>query len=176
VRQAKKAGLPVYAETTPHHLFLDERAYASLHGKAVVNPPLRSEENRLALWDAVRDGTIDTIGSDHAPHLESEKALPYGQCPSGMPGVETTLPLLLTAFHDGLISLERIISLTSERPREIFGLSPNDDKVLVDMDLVKTVNAKNLKTKCGWSSFAGMALRGWPKYVVMRDQFFDLSV
>ena len=176
IRQAKKAGLPVFAETTPHHLFLNETAYASLQGKAVVNPPLRTEENRQALWDAVRDGTIDTIGSDHAPHLETEKSLPYGQCPSGMPGIETTLPLLLTAYHDGLISLERIIALTSARPREIFGLAPNEDKVLVDLELVKTVVAKELKTKCGWSSFAGMALRGWPKYVVLKDQLFDLSL
>jgi dihydroorotase len=174
VRRAKKAGLPVFAETTPHHLFLNETAYASLHGKAVVNPPLRTEENRQALWDAVRDGTIDTIGSDHAPHQLSEKELPYGQCPSGMPGIETTLPLLLTAYHDGLISLERIVSLTHDRPRDIFGLSPNEDKVLVDLNALKTVNEKELKTKCGWSSFAGMALRGWPKYVILRDRFFEL--
>jgi dihydroorotase len=175
VRQAKKEGLPVFAETTPHHLFFNETAYARLQGKAVVNPPLRSEENRLALWEALRDGTIDTVGSDHAPHLESEKALPYGQCPSGMPGIETTLPLLLTAQQDGLISLERILSLTSAKPREIFGLPDNEDKVLVDLEQVRKVEASQLKTKCGWSSFAGMALRGWPRYVVLRGGVFDLS-
>jgi dihydroorotase len=174
VRRAKKAGLPVFAETTPHHLFLNETAYATLQGRAVVNPPLRTEENRQALWDAVRDGTIDTIGSDHAPHQMSEKALPYGQCPSGMPGIETTLPLLLTAYHDGLLSLERIVSLTHDRPRDIFGLSPNEDRVLVDLNAIKMVDEKDLKTKCGWSSFAGMVLRGWPKYVILRDQLFEL--
>ncbi len=175
IRAAKAAGLPVYAETTPHHLFLDDRAYADLQGKAVVNPPLRNQQQHDALWQAIQDGTIDTIGSDHAPHLENEKAASYGSCPSGMPGIETTLPLLLTAHHQGLISLERILQLTCLRPREIFGLMPNEDWVLVDLAQTKIVHNRALKTKCQWSAFAGRALTGWPKYTILQGQIFDFS-
>ena len=91
IEQAKQEGLPVFAEITPHHLFLDDALYSELKGKAVVNPPLRSKSYHQALLDAVNNGVIDTIGSDHAPHTENEKSKPYGECPSGMPGIETTL-------------------------------------------------------------------------------------
>jgi dihydroorotase len=175
IAQAKQAGLPVFAETTPHHLFLDERSYAHLHGKAVVNPPLRDAKHHAALWNAINTGVIDTIGSDHAPHTEHEKFQPYGACPSGMPGIETTLALLLNAYHKGLISLEKIVALTYDRPREIFGLPHNDDIVLVDLQKVKTIDNSQLKTKCGWSAFEGQELRGWPRYVILNEQFFDLA-
>lgn len=175
VKQAKIAGLPVYAETTPHHLFLNDQAYAHLAGHAVVNPPLRADSHQPFLFEAIRDGIIDTIGSDHAPHLPKEKARPYGQCPSGMPGIETTLPLLLTAHRQGLISLEKIISLTHTRARDIFGLPEHDDIVLVDMNAEQTVHGNQLKTKCGWSAFEGQTLRGWPKHVVLNQQYYDLS-
>ncbi len=175
IAQAKKEGLSVYAETTPHHLFLNDSLYPELKGKAVVNPPLRSKTHHQALLNAINNGVIDTIGSDHAPHTENEKAKPYGECPSGMPGIETTLPLLLNAYHQGLISLERIISLTSTRPREIFNLEKNDDIVLVDLEKAMEVVNSNLKTKCGWSSYAGRILRGWPVYVILKDYCFDLN-
>ena len=133
IKKAKKAGLTVYAETTPHHLFLNDTAYRTLQGRAVVNPPLRHSNQQAALFEAINNNIIDTIGSDHAPHTLAEKEKPYGECPSGMPGIETTLPLLLNAYHQGLISLEKIISLTETRPREIFNLKKNDDIVLVDL-------------------------------------------
>ncbi|OGT38793.1 MAG: dihydroorotase [Gammaproteobacteria bacterium RIFCSPHIGHO2_12_FULL_37_14] len=174
IKSAKVEGLPVYAETTPHHLFLHEGAYADLQGKAVVNPPLRNSEQHIALWEAIHDGTIDTIGSDHAPHLESEKERPYGECPSGMPGIETTLPLLLTAYHAGKLSLNRIVELTCTRAREIFKLTPNDDYVLVDLYQTKIITNAELQTKCKWSAFAGRALTGWPVYTIIDGQVFDL--
>jgi dihydroorotase len=176
IKQAKKANLPVYAETTPHHLFLDDRCYPHLQGRAVVNPPLRASFHHDALFAAIREGTIDTIGSDHAPHLVTEKSHPYGDCPSGMPGIETTLPLLLTAHHDGLLSLENILALTHTRAREIFNLPKNDDTILVDLTQAKQVIPSNLKTKCAWSAFEGRELFGWPKYVIMNGHFFDLSL
>lgn len=175
IAQAKKEKLAVFAETTPHHLFLDDSAYATLHGKAVVNPPLRAAKHHAALWDAINNGIIDTIGSDHAPHTEHEKFQAYGKCPSGMPGIETTLALLLNAHHEGFISLEKIVSLTSLRSREIFGLAPNDDVVLVDLQKTKIVDNSELKTKCGWSAFQGRQLRGWPVFVVLDGQLFDLA-
>jgi len=175
IQSAKAEGLTVYAETTPHHLFLHEGAYVDLQGKAVVNPPLRHHKHHQALWDAIHDGTIDTIGSDHAPHLESEKARVYGECPSGMPGIETTLPLLLTAYHAGTISLQRIVELTCTRVRDIFKLEPNHDYVLVDLRKTKVVNNDELQTKCKWSAFAGRKLIGWPVYTIISGQIFDLA-
>ncbi len=175
IATAKKNNLPVYAETTPHHLFLDDSAYDYLQGKAVVNPPLRNMQHREFLFDAINQGIIDTIGSDHAPHTEQEKFQQYGICPSGMPGIETTLALLLNAYHEGFISLQKIISLTCERPREIFSLKKNDDVVLVDLEKIQTVDNAQLRTKCGWSAFSGRALRGWPAFVVLRGQLYDLN-
>jgi dihydroorotase len=175
VKQAKKEGLAVYAETTPHHLFLNEGAYADLQGKGVVNPPLRNPEQNAILLEAIKAGLIDTIGSDHAPHTEMEKAKPYGECPSGMPGIETTLPLLLTAYQQGLLSLEDIVRLTSKRAQEIFQLKETGDVVLVDLNKKAAVKPQNLKTKCAWSAFSGRILQGWPVYTILQGQCFDLT-
>lgn len=168
VRQAKAVGQEVYAEVTPHHLFLNQEAYQDLGSKAQVYPPLRTSEDQEALWEAVRQGLIDTIATDHAPHTLAEKSLPYPQSPSGVPGLETCLPLLLNAYHQGRIALEKIVHLTHDRPKEIFGLPENNDWVIVDMNLEKEVKEKNLKTKCGWSPYAGWLLRGWPVAVILR--------
>lgn len=175
IKQAKNEGLPVFAETTPHHLFLDTSCYDKLKGFAVVNPPLRLAENRNELLNAIHEGTIDTIGSDHAPHTISEKSQPYGSCPSGMPGIETMLPLLLNAYHAKLISLQEIISLTSTRAKHIFNLPDNNDIVLVDLNKEKIVDEKNLKTKCGWSSFKGQMLKGWPVYTIFEGHCFNIE-
>lgn len=148
IRAAKREGLQVYAETTPHHLFLDETFYPVLQGKAVVNPPLRDAEQKSAVFAAILDGTIDTIGSDHAPHTKDEKNLAYGQCPSGMPGIETTLPLLLEAYHCGLISLHKIVALTANNAQQIFNLPITQDHVLVDLNKHQEVIESRLKTKC----------------------------
>lgn len=173
IKQAKAEGLSVYAETTPHHVFLNSNAYAHLHGKAVVNPPLRSEEHHAEILDAIRTGVIDTIGSDHAPHLESEKTQDYGVCPSGMPGIETTLPLLLNAYHAGWFSLEKIVELTCTRPQEIFGLPVNDDIVLVDLEKTQAVSAAQLKTKCRWTPYEGSVLKGWPVAVILKGLHYS---
>lgn len=175
IRKAKADGLSVFAETTPHHLFLDDGCYEKLRGKAIVNPPLRAKSHHAALFQAIRDGVIDTIGSDHAPHLGDEKSKPYGECPSGMPGIETTLPLLITAHDQGLLSLENIIRITCTRAQEIFGLEKNDDITLVDLNEKRSVSSANLQTKCAWSAFEGQELRGWPVYTIMKGRFFDLS-
>lgn len=174
IAQAKQAGLPVFAETTPHHLFLDSSSYASLQGRAVVNPPLRSHGHQAALLKAINDGIIDTIGSDHAPHTLEEKSRPFGACPSGMPGIETTLPLLLTAYQQKLLSLEKIISITSQRAQEIFRLPKTDDIVLVDLNKQATVDNTHLQTKCKWSPYAGRELTGWPVYTIVNGKCFDL--
>jgi dihydroorotase len=176
IKQAKQNKLSVFAETTPHHLFLNENAYQTLGGKAVVNPPLRTEEHQAALFEAIHEGVIDTIGSDHAPHTESEKTKPYGECPSGMPGIETTLALLLNAYHANLLTLDEIISLTSRRAREIFQLPTNDDIVLVNLNKDKMVSKEKLKTKCRWSPFIGKTLRGWPVYTILDGNCFQIDL
>lgn len=175
LKQAKQEGLPVYAETTPHHLFLNTGDYPELEGRAVINPPLREALHNQALLKAIQEGLIDTIGSDHAPHTRDEKSKPYGECPSGMPGIETTLPLLLTAYHQGLLSLEQIINITCKRAQEIFHLAPTHDLVLVDLNKKITVNPAMLKTKCAWSAFEGRELQGWPVYTILQGKCFTLS-
>lgn len=176
IAQAKEQGLPVFAETTPHHLFLSVSDYQNLKGKAVMNPPLRSSEHQKALFSAIRSGIIDTVGSDHAPHTLEEKAKSYGECPSGVPGIETTLPLLFEAYHQNLISLDNIVDLTSRRAKKIFNLPDfPEDYVLVDLSLAKIVENKLLSTKCQWSPFSGRLLRGWPVTTVLKGHAYDLE-
>lgn len=172
IRQAKKQNLPVYAEATPHHLFLTTDAYNTIDTCALVNPPLR--ESTDALWEAIHDGTIDTIGTDHAPHLLEEKMRPYGSAPSGFPSIELYLPLLLNAYNEQKISLEQIVRLTHTRPQEIFRCSPNKDVVLVDLNYRRTVGHDLLHTKAKWSPYVGMTLRGWPRYTILKGQVYGV--
>lgn len=175
IRSAKKRGLPVYAEATPHHLFLDDSAYAKLGTLALVNPPLRSKKDREALWDAIADETIDTIGTDHAPHTLEEKKNPYGSAPSGLPSIEFYFALLLNAHAEKRLSLEQIVSLTHTRPQEIFRLPIDDDIVLADLNCTRTIEPSMIRSKAGWSPYLGLTLRGWPRYTVCRGRLFDLS-
>ncbi len=174
IKTAKTEGVNVYAETTPHHLFFNTDAYLALGGKAVVNPPLRESIHQPALWQAIKEGVIDTIGSDHAPHTLMEKNKKYGECPSGMPGIEFVLPLLFTALKQGKISLEKIVDLTAKRAREIFDITEtNEDWVLVDPHL--TAKVEKTASKCGWSPYMGLKLTGWPQYTVMRGKVYALK-
>lgn len=175
VRQAKAQGLKVYAEVTPHHLFLNEDDYESLGSKAQMNPPLRTKADNDALWAGIADGTVDTIGTDHAPHTLEEKNEDYPNSPSGIPGIETYLPLLLDAYNQGKISLENIVKLTRTNPQKIFNLEDNNDWVIIDLDLEKEVEKKKLKTKCGWSPFAGTMLRGWPVATILSNKTYLIN-
>lgn len=175
IRAAKKEGLPVYAETSPHHLFLNTDAYAHLHGRAQMNPPLREAMHQEALFAAIADGVIDTIGTDHAPHTLCEKDKPYGESPSGVPGIETNLPLLLNSYHQGRLTLQTIARLTSVRIKEIFHYKGFDDLILIDLNKQKKVIERELKTKCGWSPFAGYDLKGWPVYSILNNAVINLE-
>jgi dihydroorotase len=175
IQKAKEEGVNVFAETTPHHLFLTTDAYEQWGTKVQMNPPIRSQENVDALWKALSEGIIDTIGSDHAPHTLEEKAQPYGQAPSGIPGIETTLPLLLNACNEGRISLCSIVRLMRDRIFEIFRIPANEDYILVDMRKMKTIEEKQLKTKCGWSPYAGSRLQGWPVFTILKGHVYALE-
>lgn len=175
VREAKKLKLPVFAEVTTHHLFLSEDDYAT-HGAFVqMNPPLRTKRDQEALWEGIKDGTIDTIGTDHAPHTREEKSLPFGKAPSGIPGVETLLPLMLDSVQKGRLSLERFMELTRFNSEKLFKLAPQDDIVLVDLNLEKKVDEKELASKCGWSPYHGRMLKGWPVYTVLKGRVYCAS-
>ncbi|EKD85186.1 MAG: hypothetical protein ACD_38C00071G0004 [uncultured bacterium] len=134
-----------------------------------MKPPLESKEDQEVLWQAVIDGTIDIVASDHAPHTREEK---MGEKPMfGVPGLETTLPLLLTAVNDGRLSLDRLIELTHTNPKRIFSL-PEQENTFVEVDpaIRYTLNAERLFTKCGWTPFNGMEVTGRVKKVVLREQ------
>lgn len=173
IKAAKAEGLPVFAETTPHHLFFNTNAYSRLGGKAVVNPPLRDEHQQEALFDAIRDKVIDTVGSDHAPHTLTEKEMPYGQCPSGMPGIEFLLPLLLNARDQNKLNLEQVVALTSGRAKQIFHLPETPDWVLVDLERIETIT--KTASKCGWTPYLGLTLKGWPVHTVLHGHCYDVD-
>jgi dihydroorotase len=175
IRDAKKRQLLVYCETTPHHLFLSVNDYAKWEAKVQVNPPVRTEKDQEALWQGIHDRTVDSIGSDHAPHTIEEKRQPYGKSPSGIPSVELMLPLLLNAANEGKLSLEEIVHLTRINLEYIYTLPHNQDIVLVDMDLEKEVRDDNLKTKCGWSPYAGRVLKGWPIYTILSGNIYKVG-
>jgi len=176
IRAAKKEELLVYCETTPHHLFLDESLYEKWGCKVQVNPPLRTEGDREALWAAVHDGTVDFIGTDHAPHTLEEKERPYGEAPSGVPGIELLLPLLLNACSEGKITLDKIVQLTRINAEQIFRLPRNGDLVLVDMEKERRAEDALLKSKCGWSPYAGMTLKGWPAYTILKGKVYPCDL
>jgi dihydroorotase len=175
IRAAKAEGLKVYAEACPHHLFMTEDALDKIGAKAQMNPPLRSSEHQAALWQALLEGTIDCMGSDHAPHSLEEKSKPYGQAPSGVPNMDTNLPLLLNAYNAGRLSLERIVQLTRSKAQAIFRLPDNDDCTLVDLNKVQIVDETKLHTRCGWSPYAGWELKGWPVYTILKGRLFKAS-
>ncbi len=172
IRKAKARGVQVYAEATPHHLYLTENEYAKQGTKVQINPPLRSEEDRQALWEGLIDGTIDNVATDHAPHTLEEKNLPYPSSPSGVPGVEMLLPLLLNAVNEGKLNLYQLVKLLRTNVETIFRLSKNNDIVLVDLNQRNTVNEAALKSKCGWSPYHGMTLTGWPVYTILKGEVY----
>ncbi len=169
IGSAKNDGLDITCEVTCHHLFLTEEDVERLGPFGTMKPPLESKKDQEALWEGIVDGTIDMIGSDHAPHTKDEKS--GEKVPNGVPGLETTLPLLLTAVNDKRLTLDRLIELTSTNPRKVFGL-PKQEETYVEVDMEESYEIDNekLQTKCGWSPFAGMKVTGKVKKVVLRNQ------
>jgi len=164
-------------EVTPQHLTLaGEDAYPRLGTHAQMNPPIRSGAHRDGLWHWLRQGVPDVLGSDHAPHTLEEKARPYPASPSGMPGVQTLVPLLLDHVANGRLTLQRFIDLTSAGPQRIFGLvgkgriavGYDADFTIVDLKARWTMDAAWLASRCGWSPFEDMSVTGRPIGTVVR--------
>ncbi len=172
IRQYKKQGVEVYAEVTPHHLFLDEAVVEKLGTKAKMIPSLQKQQDCDALWQGIMDNTIDTIGTDHAPHTLDEKAVDFGKAPAGVPGIETSLPLLLDTYNKGKISLEKIVELTSLNAQKIFNIENDNNWVIVDLDFKFQISNSKLKTKCGWSPFNGWDTQGKPVTTVLNNKTF----
>jgi len=166
-------------EVTPQHLTLaGPEAYERLHGFAQMNPPIRTAEHRAGLWAGVASGVADVIGSDHAPHTREEKARPYPASPSGMPGVQTLLPVMLTHVAEGRLSLERLVDLTSHGANRIFGLADKGrlavgydaDLTIVDLKARRTLAHEMMATRVGWTPFEGMEIKGWPTATIVRGR------
>jgi dihydroorotase len=165
------------AETTPQHLTLSApECYERLGAYAQMNPPIRDESHRQALWAAVTQGVIDVIGSDHAPHTREEKDRVYPDTPSGMPGVQTLATILLDHVNKGNLTLERFIDLTASGPQRIFGIAGKGriargydaDFTIVDLGLSRAIENKWIASRCGWTPFDGMTTKGWPVATVLR--------
>ena len=164
-------------EVTPHHLLLSRDDLGELGTLGRMNPPLRSEERRQRVFDLVADGTVDIIATDHAPHTREEKDASIWDAPSGVPGVETMLPLLLEEARRGRISHRRVRDLTASNPAEVFGLHDKGrveagrdaDLVLVDPDASREIRGADLHSKCGWTPFEGR--RGvFPEWTMLRGE------
>jgi dihydroorotase len=167
----EKPGLPVTVEVCPQHFLLHApEAYDSLGVYAQMNPPIREPRHGEALWRALRSGLIDCIATDHAPHTREEKEKGYPNSPSGMPGVETSLPLMLNRVNQGLCSLPEVARWMCENPARLYGIQNKGrieagydaDLVLVDMQRERTIDNGKLHTKVNWSPYHGWKVKGWP--------------
>ena len=166
-------------EITPQHLTLEApQAYERLKGFAQMNPPIRGAEHRAGLWRGIDQGVADVIGSDHAPHTREEKAKSYPASPSGMPGVQTLVPLLLTHVAEGRMSLERFVDLTSHGANRIFGIAGkgrmavgyDGDLTVVDLAARRVIRHEDQATKVGWTPFDGFETKGWPMATIVRGR------
>jgi len=166
-------------EITPQHLTLaGPEAYERLKGYAQMNPPIRDAAHRAGLWRGIANGVADVIGSDHAPHTSEEKSRPYPASPSGMPGVQTLLPVLLTHMAEGRLTLERLVDLTSHGANRIFGLADKGrlavgydaDLTVVDLKARRTIAHADMATRVGWTPFDGFEAKGWPMATIVRGQ------
>lgn len=166
-------------ELTPQHLTLiGPEAYERLKGFAQMNPPIRDASHQPNLWRAIEMGVADVLGSDHAPHTREEKARPYPASPSGMPGVQTLVPVMLTHVANGRLSLDRFIDLTSHGANRLFNLAGKGrlaegfdaDMTIVDLKAKRTLRHEDMATRVGWTPFDGMEVTGWPMATVIRGK------
>ncbi len=166
-------------EVTPQHLtFAAPDCYQALGTFAQMNPPIRDASHRDALWRAVTEGLVDCIGSDHAPHTREEKAKPYPESPSGMPGVQTLVPVMLNHVAAGRLSLERFVDLTAAGPARIFGIVGCGriasgylaSLTIVDLAARRTISNQWIASRCGWTPFDGLTVTGWPVATIVRGR------
>lgn len=175
------AGHKAYAsiEVTPHHLTLvAPECYERLGTYAQMNPPVRDERHRKALWAGIANGVIDILGSDHAPHTRAEKDHPYPESHSGMTGVQTLVPVMLDHVNAGRLSLQRFVDMTSAGPQRLFGLigkgriaaGYDGDFTIVDLKRTETIRNSWIQSRAGWSPYDGVSVKGWPVGTFVRGR------
>jgi dihydroorotase len=173
-------GFGATCEVTPQHLwFAAPDCYDRLGSLAQMNPPIRSEAHRAAIRSAYVGGLFAVIGSDHAPHTLEEKALPYPQSPSGMPGVQTLLPVMLTLASQGTGTIEQVLNMTTKAPSDLYGvrnkgiieLGYDADLTLIDPKATWTFDRSMVQSKCGWSPYEGVELTGKVIHTLVNGQW-----
>lgn len=166
-------------EVLPQHLTLaGPEIYERLGTYAQQNPPIRDEAARKGIWWGLEQGVVDVLGSDHAPHLRHEKDQPYPKSPSGMPGVQTLVPIMLDHVNAGHLSLERFVDLTSHGPLRLFNIAGKGrlavgydaDITIVDLKAERTITNDWIASKCGWTAYDGMNVTGWPIGTIIRGR------
>lgn len=166
-------------ELTPNHLTLiAPDCYRRLGTYAQMNPPMRDAAHAEALWAGLANGTADVLGSDHAPHTRAEKDKPYPDTPSGMPGVQTLVPIMLDWVNKGRLTLERLVDMTSHGPKRLFGIAGKGriavgydaDLTVVDLKRRETITNDWIASKCGWTPYDGVSVAGWPIGTVIRGR------
>ncbi len=180
VAAAKKRGLPITCDVTPHHLFLDDGLLSSYDSDYKVNPPLRTKADNEALVDALKSGVIDAIASDHAPHAIHEKEVEFDSAPFGMIGLETTVGAVMTGlYHTGVLDMHAIVRLLCLNPRKIMGipipqfnLGARADLTIIDPDYEWTVDPDNFKSKSRNTGFKGQRFKGNAVGVVNGERFY----
>jgi dihydroorotase len=166
-------------EITPQHLTLyAPDCYDKLGSLAQMNPPIRKKEHYDRLWTAVKNSIVDILGSDHAPHSKEDKSKKYPASPSGMPGVQTILPIMLHHINNKKLSLEQLIKLMCENPCKIFGIKNKGyikegfdaDLTIIDMNKEQTIKNEIMATKCGWTPFHDMTIKGFPVATIINGK------
>jgi dihydroorotase len=184
IRKAKTEKLNITCETCPHYLFMTEKDLKEKSAFIKINPPLRSKKDQMALWKGISDGTIDIIASDHAPHTYEEKSQDISNAPSGVPGVETTLQLMLNAVNKRIITLEKLVKLMHDNPIERFdlvdygkietGITAN--LTIIDLKKPWKISRDELLTKCKWSPYEGWKGKGMPIMTIINGNIAHRSL
>jgi dihydroorotase len=165
-------------EVLMNHLTQTDEAYDRLGGYAVMNPPIRDRRHMEAAWEAVRNGTVDVVGSDHAPHSRAAKERPWPDCAAGLTGVQTIVPVMLDHVSQGRLSLMRLADLMCAGPARVYGvvgkgrlaMGYDADFTLVDMAASREITEDWIASPCGWTPFAGQRCQGWPVGTILRGQ------
>src|SRR5271166_2283545 len=165
-------------EATPHHLTLSADDYARLGTRLQMNPPVRDGEHREGIWRGLRNGVVDVLGSDHAPHTLEEKAKPYPESASGMTGVQTLVPVMLTHVNAGRLTLQRFVDLTSAGPQRLIGIvgkgriaaGYDADFTIVDLKRTETIRDSWIVSRAGWTPYDGERVAGWPVGTIVRGR------
>jgi dihydroorotase len=172
---ASNKGDLITTEVCTQHLTFDQDDVERLGVRALMNPPIRYTEDKEKLWSRLKDGTIDCIVTDHAPHTLDAKSVGFPNAPAGMPGVETSLPLMLTHAKEGRCSVSDVVKWMCAGPAKVYGIQNkgsliegfDGDLTLVDLENHRVIQDSDTWTRVGWTPYAGMELTGWPMYTIV---------